>query len=216
MPLRTISALLLLFFCLPRGGDIGPQEIVDRIVARIENDIILLSDVKTLESYQKLVDGKSEPDDQILERLVNQWIVRTEAEASRFPHPAGLELTRALAALRKSYGSDEDFEKQRRESGLSNQELREEMGLQLYLSNYLESRFRPTVHINPQAVEDFYGREIVARARARGQEPPSLEAARESIQEALTQLEINEQADQWLKESRARLRIEKILEKEAK
>jgi hypothetical protein len=53
-------------------------------------------------------------------------------------------------------------------------------------------------------------------AKARGQEPPSLEAARDSIQEALIQQKINEQADRWLKESRLRLHIEKLLEEGAK
>jgi hypothetical protein len=210
-----ISALLLLFglYCEEK---LWSQEIADRIVARIESDIILLSDVRTLRCYQQLVDGKSETDDQILERLINQWIVRTEADASRFPHPPEPELTRVLHVLRKSYGTDEDFEKRRKESGLSETELRETMGLQLYLSNYLESRFRPTVHVNPQAIEEFYEKEIVTRAKARGEEPPALEASRESIQEALLQTGINAQADQWLKESRARLRIEKISEKEEK
>jgi hypothetical protein len=65
-------------------------------------------------------------------------------------------------------------------------------------------------------VEEFYLKEVVTRAKARGQEPPTLEGSRESIQEALLQKGINEQADQWLKESRARLRIEKVSEKEAK
>jgi len=63
----------------------GAQEIVDRIVARVENDIILLSDIRALSRYQLFLDGKSETDAQILERLIDQWIVRTEASVSRFP-----------------------------------------------------------------------------------------------------------------------------------
>jgi hypothetical protein len=56
----------------------------------------------------------------------------------------------------------------------------------------------------------------VPRAKARGEEPPSLEAARDFIREALVQQGINEQANQWLKESRARLLIEKLPEGAAK
>jgi hypothetical protein len=43
-----------------------------------------------------------------------------------------------------------------------------------------------------------------------------LEAAREAIEEALVQSGINEQADRWLKESRVRLHIEKLLDEGAK
>ena len=41
---------------------------IDRIVARVDVDIILLSDVKALERYQQLVDGKSESDDYAFEK----------------------------------------------------------------------------------------------------------------------------------------------------
>jgi hypothetical protein len=84
--------------------------------------------------------------------------------------------------------------------------------VQLYLSNYLDSRFRPAVQIDPKAVEDFYQKAVLPRAKARGQEPPTLEASRDYIQEALVQSGINEQAEKWLKESRLRLHIEKLLE----
>jgi len=82
---------------------------------------------------------------------------------------------------------------------------------QLYLGNYLDSRFRAAVRIDPKQVEDFYQTSVVPRAKARGQEPPTLDAARDSIQEALIQNGINQQAEQWLKESRLRLHIEKSL-----
>lgn len=83
---------------------------------------------------------------------------------------------------------------------------------QLYLSNYLDSRFRPSVHIDDSAVADFYKNAVVPRAKARGQEPPTLEASRDVIQEALIERDINEQADRWLKESRSRLHVEKYLD----
>ena len=52
------------------------QELIDEIAARIESDIILLSQVRTLSRYQMLVDGKAEGDAVILDRLIDQWIVR--------------------------------------------------------------------------------------------------------------------------------------------
>jgi hypothetical protein len=90
------------------------------------------------------------------------------------------------------------------------------VGLQLYLSNYLDSRFRPGVQIDSKAIEDFYVNKVLPQAKSRGQEPPSLDAARDFIQEALIQQGINEQADRWLKESKVRLHIEKLLEEGAR
>jgi hypothetical protein len=65
-------------------------------------------------------------------------------------------------------------------------------------------------------VEDFYQNAVVPRAKARNQAPPALDASRDYIQEALVQRGINEQADRWLKESRARLHVEKLLSEGAK
>jgi hypothetical protein len=188
------------------------QEIVDRIAARVENDIILLSDVRVLSRYQQFLDGKSETDAQLLDRLIDQWIVRSEADASHFPHPSDEEIDRSLERLRNSFGSAEQYETRRKQSGLSDSEVRGIVASQLYLSNYLDSRFRPTVQVDPKAIQDFYKNAIVPQAKARGQEPPSLDAARDAIQEALVQSGINDLAEKWLKESRARLHIENLLD----
>jgi hypothetical protein len=194
------------------AGLLASQEIVDRIAARVENDIILLSEVRVLSQYQQFLDGKSETDAQILERLIDQWMVRTEADVSRFPHPSDAEIDRSLERLRKSFASEEQYEARRKQSGLSDSEVRGIAASQLYLGNYLDSRFRPTVQVDSKAIEDFYENAIVPQAQARGQEPPALEAARDAIQEALVQRGINEQAEKWLKESRARLHIENLLD----
>lgn len=194
------------------GIPLAAQEAVDRIAARVENDIILQSDVRTLSRYQLLVDGKTETDAQILDRLIDQWIVRTEAEVARFPLPSDIEIQRSVERLQKSFASAEEYEARKKQSGLSDAEIRGIAASQLYLSNYLDSRFRPAVQIDPKTIENFYLKSIVPLAKARGQEPPSLENARDAIQEALVQRGINDEADRWLIESRARLHIEKLMD----
>jgi len=209
-PLAIPGILLAAVMAIPRGS-LAAQEVVDRIVARVENDVILLSDVRALARYQQFLDGKPETDDQILDRLIDQWIVRTEAEASRSPRPSDADIDRGLSRVRDSFRSDEEYQARMKQAGLSEQDVQAMVVSQLYLSNYLDSRFRAAVHIDPKEVEDFYQTAVVPRAKARGQEPPSLDAARDSIQEALVQNGINQQAEQWLKESRLRLHIQKSL-----
>ena len=208
----AIRALLVSLVMATAPGFLAPQEIVDRIAARVENDIILLSDVRALSRYQQFLDGKSETDAQILDRLIDQWMVRTEADVSRFPHPSDAEIDRGLERLRNSFTPAEQYEARRKQSGLSAAEVRGIVASQLYLSNYLDSRFRPAVQVDSKAIEDFYENAVVPQAKARGQDPPTLDAAHDLIQEALAQRGINEQAEKWLKESRARLHIENLLD----
>ncbi len=207
-----MRVFLVSLFIGNAAGLLASQEIVDGIAARVENDIILLSDIRVLSRYQRFLDGKSEADAHILDRLIDQWMVRTEADVSRFPHPSDAEIDGTLERLRKSFTSAERYEAGRKQSGLSDSQVRGIVASELYLSNYLDSRFRPAVQVDPQAIEDFYRNTIVPQAKAGGQEPPSLDAAHDLIQEALVQRGINEQSEKWLKESRARLHIDILLE----
>jgi parvulin-like peptidyl-prolyl isomerase len=192
------------------------QEVVDRIVARVDTDIILLSDVKTLARYQSLLDEKPESDAQILDRLIDQWIVRNEAKAALFPQPSDADVQRSLERLQRSFSSPEAFEERKKQAGLSDEELLRMTRSQLYLSNYLDSRFRSSTQVEEQDIEEFYKTRVVPRAESRGQSPPTLDAARPFIQEALVQKAINEQADRWLKESRGRLKVENLLDENGK
>ncbi len=208
---RCVLNLSLVLVGLIASKAVLSQEVIDRVAARVESDIILLSDVRGLGRYQVFIDGKSESDAQILDRLIDQWIVRNEANAARYPQPSDEEVQRSLARLKRSFSSPAEFEDRRRQSGLSSEELLAMVKSQLYLSNYLDTRFRPSIQADEKDVEEFYRARVVPRAEERGQAPPTLEAARDFIQEALVQSAINEQADRWLKESRSRIRVENVL-----
>jgi parvulin-like peptidyl-prolyl isomerase len=196
----------------PAAKGVPRQEVVDRLAARVEGDVILLSDVRVLARYQQLVDGKSESDSQILDRLIDQWIVRNEAETARFPRPSDDDIARGVERVQKSFPSSADYEARKKEVGLTDADIRNMVAGQLYLSNYLDSRFRPSAKVEAKDVEDFYDKAVIPRAQARGQAPPTLDAARDYIREALVQRSIDEQAERWLNESRGRVHVEKMLE----
>src|SRR5713226_6489646 len=124
---------LLFWLSLGIAGGLAAQEIVDRIVARVENDVVLLSDVRALSRYQQFLDGTSETDSQVLDRLIDQWIVRTEADVSRFPHPSSADVDRGVERIRKSLGSAEEYESRKKQCGLKDQDIRTMAAAQLYL-----------------------------------------------------------------------------------
>lgn len=214
--MRRFAVFLMLAAMLLETGSSRGQQVIDRIVARVENDVILMSDIRQLAEYQVFVDGKAESDEQILERLIDQWIVRTEAAAARFPQPSDQDVERSLARLKRSFSDSDSFEERKKQSGLTDEEILRQLKSQLYLSNYLDSRFRASIQIDDNAIAEFYKDRVVPRAESRGQTPPTLEAAHDFIQEALVQRAINEQSDKWLKESRSRVRVENLLNENTK
>ena len=209
---RVIAAVALLTMAALTPA----QEVIDRIVARVDTDIILLSDVRALSRYQFFMDGKSETDAEILDRLIDQWIVRNEAKAALFPQPSDEEVQRSLGRLKRSFSSPEAFEERKKQSRLTDEDVERMLRAQLYLSNYLDSRFRASIQIDEKEIEEVFATRIVPRAVSRGLKPPTLDEARSFIQEALVQRAINVQSERWLKESRARLRVENLLSENAK
>jgi len=204
----VVWVAMALFAVRPAGG----QRVIDRIAARVDDDVILLSDVRELGEYQELVDGRAEGNGQLLDRLVDQWIVRKEAETARFAHPPKEDVEQSWERLKNSFATPQDYEERRKRAGLTDEEVRSFVESQLYLNSYLDSRFRPLVRVDQKAIEDFYNNRVVPRAKERGQAPPSIEDARDTIREALIQQGITEQTDRWLKESRARVQVQKFLD----
>ncbi len=199
------------------GGALAcAQEILDRIAARVDTDIILLSDVRALARYQRFLDDKTETDSEILDHLIDQWVVRNEAKAALFPQPSDDEVERSLDRLKKSFASSEAFEEREKQAGLTEDDVKRMLKAQIYLSNYLDSRFRASIQVEEKDIEEFYKTRVIPRAESWGQTPPTLESARGFIQEVLVQRAINVQANRWLKESRARLRVEKLLDENEK
>ena len=204
LPILSATILLLL------GSWSCAQEVLDRIVARVENDVILQSDMRDLGDYQILMDGKAESDAKILDLLIDEWIVRNEATVSRIAQPTEDDVDKSIARLKRSLSSPEEFEERRKQSGLSDDALRRLTRSQIYLSNYLDTRFRASIQVEEKDIEDFYRTRVVPRAESRGQTPPTLEVR--TIYRGGTGPAGHQRAvKKWLKESRARIHVDILL-----
>ena len=206
---RAISILLLLAGPAPAALPALPaQQVVDRIVARVEDDILTLSEVRELGRYQELVQGHADGDDRLMALLVQQWIVNTEATAARFPLPSEADVSRELERLEKQFTSPDAYRERLRRPGLSAAAVRRQAERQLYLSRYLDYKFRPAAQVDTAAMEKYHRDELVPSLAARGQAAPTLETVQEQIRELLIQRDINQRAERWLEETRSRLKIQ--------
>jgi hypothetical protein len=185
---------------------VGP-EMIDRIVAHIEDDIILLSEVRGLAAYQRVVDGQSQSQDQLMNALIDQWVVRKEAEQARFPEPTAADISAEVLRLQGASGAD-TFRQKLDAAGLTLPELRRIIGQQIYLERYLDYKFRPAVQVDEEAIAKYYEMELSPTLRAQGQMPPALDEVRERIREVLVQRGIDERANTWFDETKSLLAIE--------
>jgi len=210
---RIIFAFLLAAAGLaapPRGSAKGTQageRVADRIVARIEGDIITLSDVRELGAFQQLVEGKSESDDQLLSELIEQWVVNTEASATHFPKPPQTEVDRELARLQGQFKPPQSYAQRIAALGLSAEDVRDMLARQIYLERYMDYKFRPTVQIDSAEVDKYYREELVPELAKKGQPAPGESGVEALIREVLVQRAITKQAAQWLDETKSHLKL---------
>lgn len=181
---------------------------IDGIAVRIESDIIAESQVAELAAYQKLVDGKSETRPDIINELIDQWIVRGEASAAQYPQPSKADVDSALAQLEKQFGSAQEFKQKCATAGISEAAVRRILQRQIYLSRFLDFRFRPAAQVGSQQVQKYYDDTLVPKLKAKGEKVPALSAVEPEIREVLVQQDIDELSQQWLSDTRSGLTID--------
>jgi parvulin-like peptidyl-prolyl isomerase len=182
--------------------------VVDRIVARVEDDIILQSQVRELHAFQEFVDGHSEGDDKLLEELIEQWIVETEAAGVHFPQPAQSEVDRELARLKEHFANPEIYATRLNELGLTAAQVRQLLSRQIYVERYVDYKFRPSVLIEPAAIEAYYQNEFLPELAKNNQPDPGRAVVEEQIRELLVQRGISDMTAKWLDDTKSRLKIE--------
>jgi hypothetical protein len=185
-------------------------QVVDGVAARIEDDIILESEVRELGAFQKLVDGKEKPRDELIRELADQWVVRGEIETARYPAPSAADVDRAYSQLAAQFGSLEEFAKRCAGVGLTEAAVRRMLQQQLYLSRFLDFRFRPAAQIDSKQIEAYYNDQFVPQLKAKNESVPPLDDVDDTIREVLIQQAISDRSAQWLDDTRSRLKIDVV------
>lgn len=181
--------------------------IIDGIAARIGSDVVTDSEVRQLEDYQQLIDGQAQSRAKVVQELVDQWIVRTEAATAKFPHPTEREMTQEFQALRKQFSSPQQFQARLARAGLTQDEVRQVLERQLYYARFLDYKFHAASRVTRAQIAAYYQKELAPQLKKKGAAVPPLDQVEAQIRQLLTQEEINQKAAQWLEEAKARLRI---------
>lgn len=202
------AALVLGVFA--SGAHAQSGRVVDRIVARIEGDIILQSQVRELGAFQQLIEGHAESDEKLLNELIEQWVVSTEAATSHFPEPVQSEVDREMERLQENFSSasPEAYSARLRDLGLTPSQVRQLLSRQIYVERYLDYKFRPSVQVESSQIDTYYQKELLPELAKKNEVAPGRRAVEEQIRELLVQRGISDLTAKWLDETKSRLKIE--------
>ena len=199
---RGLAVALLLI--VASGGAFAEPELVDRIVAIIDRNVIMLSEA---EQAMWLVELRTDDDvslRDVVERLVEARLI--EHEVARFtdaPVPDEL-VEEQLARVRSRFPSEEALDTMLSSSGLSEEELRSEVRRQLTVNRYLERRFRALTYVTDDDIQNYFSEEVLPELP--DERGPMLEEI-DQIRRILEEQRFNERVDQWIDGLKKRSRI---------
>jgi hypothetical protein len=191
-------ATLALVFAASLGVTVLAQTLLDRVVARVNGTVILLSDVRAAVLFG-LVDAPPESEDGV-EQMVQRSLLVEEVNRFPPPEPAGDAVDAEVARLRARAGmSNEEVE---RATGLTADNVRLLARDRLRIQTYIDQRFGLTVPLTDEQVLQYYrahpeeftvNGQLAAFERAQGlaRERAGLEQRQRTI-------------SQWLRDLRAR------------
>jgi hypothetical protein len=86
--------------------------------------------------------------------------------------------------------------------GLTEEDVEERTAVQVNVLRYLDLRFRPEIHIERRAVENYYRQRLLPEMRAAGWSDVPFEQVAPKIERLLTEQRLNELQDQWVRSLR--------------
>lgn len=207
----ALAAVCLLLLAPPMARS---QQLIDRIVATVNGQPILLSDWEVEMRFEALLDHKPLPlgDDDArgaLNRLIDQELLRQQFRTYRLATPSSEEVDTRAADLRKQLGVSDKagYDALLSRYGLSENEFRDRVTNQAEMLEFIDARLRPSVHVDRRSIENYYNETLVPQVRQRGEKPAPLAQVAAQIEELLSQQRVAVLTADWLKDLRQQSEI---------
>ena len=186
--------------------------VVDRILAVVDEDPILLSEVEQAIALGLVERQAAETDEELRRRALRQLIEQRLRfqEIDRF----GLgelpvdEVQRQVASLIDGLGGGERAAARLAELGLDETALKQLVARQIMVVTYVEERLGPRIFVGIDDITAYYDDVLAAEMKANGQPLPPIDDVREQIREVIKQQRLNAEIDRWTEELRQKADVE--------
>jgi peptidyl-prolyl cis-trans isomerase SurA len=201
----------------PQAGanaSVGPEVTLDRVVAIVNDDLILESDLEAEErfaAFQPLSHTKPMSREQLIDRLIDRTLILQQMALQPEPPITDLEVDDELTLLRKTIPkcaayhceTQAGWEKFVADQGFTMAELRERWKLRMEVLRFIEERFRMGIRISQAEIDDYYKKTLLPEYQKENAPPPAEATISDKIQEILLQQQVDKLLDDWLASLRA-------------
>lgn len=229
MKARCLSFALVLALAVPAGAAQAPQtppkpaaqkpELKDRVMAVVDEDPILASELERVIALGLSQPQPGEADEPFRRRILNGLIEERLRfhEIDRFGFeqvPVDL-IEKNVAEIRQHFPSDEAFRKTLQQLGLTQQALRQLVARQLMVLTHVEEQLGPRVFVSLDDITAYHRDVLTPEMQKRGQPVPPVDEVRDQIRAVLKEQRLNQELDKWTEELRRAADIHVYFDKPA-
>jgi len=224
-PLLLLLSLLALGFLAPglsAQESSGDLKLEDRILAVVDEDPILASDVERvirlgLSQPEVGEDGEvlESPElfrRRVLESLIEQRLRFHAVELFGFQQMPMEIVDQEVEQLRSQFEDPEELSRRMTEVGLDDDGLRQLLRRQLLVLTYIEERLGPRIFIRQEEVQAYFQDTLVPEMEAASSPVPALSEVREQIRIVLREQRLNDEIQTWTRELREEAEIQVMTE----
>ncbi|HXU47376.1 MAG TPA: hypothetical protein VN783_17760 [Thermoanaerobaculia bacterium] len=203
---------------LPAGVAASGLRLVDRVVAVVDEDPILASDVDRVIGLGLEARKPGESDAtlrfRVLDQLIEQRLRSHEIDRSGFVQVPVEQIEQQVEAIRGHFPDAAAFERKLAELGMDRAALAQLVARQLAVLSYVNDRLGPRVFVSLDDIRAYYQATLVPEIERRGEKPPPLEDVREQIRRVLHEQRLNAELDRWSEELRRTADVETFDDKD--
>ena len=194
----------------------APGAVLDRVVAVVNGDVVLESDVdeeRRFAAFQPITAPTGDfTRERALGRLINRALILQQAKLQPLPPITDADVDKELMQLRTQGAACKmhhcetkaGWESFVAEQGFTMPELIERWRQRMEVLRFIELRFRMGIHIAQSEIEAYYTKTLLPEYAKRGVKAPKLDdAISNRIQEVLLQQQVSSLLQDWLKSLRA-------------
>jgi peptidyl-prolyl cis-trans isomerase SurA len=178
-------------------------ELVDRIVASVNNEVITLSELERAVGFNVSFGGKdgAKLRAETLEGLVNRHLLLQEAYRLKFVEVSDQDINTEMEKLKTRLGPDDAFAAFLTRLDITREQLGRMLGERLLVEKFIEKKIGLYVHVNRDEARDYYSNH---RTEFKGKSFPEVQ---KTIEAMLTSRKLEQQVAQYLAELRGKADI---------
>lgn len=192
-----------LTFALILASAAAAGENLDRIAVTVGTHVIPESEVILDLRVAAFIDGVT-PDlsgaqkRKAADRLVDEYLVLTDAVATRAPLPSPADVEPVLAPIKARYASEAEYRAALERAGITEPELKAHLLAGLQMLRYTDLRFRGEVQITEANLREFFNTFTAESQQKNPAQVPDFESSRDQVEKLLIDQRTTQALDRWL------------------